>query len=34
MSNREELLTPVGRLVQGSLYEGQTTDARESPPRI
>ena len=27
MSNRIELLTPVGRLVQGSLYEGQTTDA-------
>jgi hypothetical protein len=31
MSNREELLTPVGRLVQGSLYEGQTTDAENRP---
>ena len=31
MSNREELLTPVGRLVQGSLYEPQTTDAENKP---
>jgi len=31
MSNREELLTPVGRLVQGSLYTGQTTDAENRP---
>lgn len=26
MSNREELLTPVGRLVQGSLYDAQDND--------
>jgi hypothetical protein len=31
MSNRVELLTPVGRLVQGSLYEPQTTDAENRP---
>lgn len=31
MSNRVELLTPVGRLVQGSVYEGQTTDAENKP---
>jgi hypothetical protein len=31
MSNRIELLTPVGRLVQGSLYEPQTTDAEGRP---
>jgi hypothetical protein len=31
MSNREELLTPVGRLVQGSLYDPQTTDAENRP---
>lgn len=33
MSNRIDLLTPVGRLVQGSLYEAQTTDA-ENKPRV
>lgn len=31
MSNREDLLTPIGRLVQGSLYEPQTTDAENKP---
>lgn len=31
MSNRVELLTPVGRLVQGSLYEPNTTDAENKP---
>jgi hypothetical protein len=31
MSNRVELLTPVGRLVQGSLYDPQTTDAENKP---
>lgn len=31
MSNREILLTPVGRLVQGSLYDPQTTDAEGRP---
>lgn len=31
MSNRENLLTPVGRLVQGSLYDGKTTDAENRP---
>ncbi len=31
MSNREDLLTPVGRLVQGSLYNGQTTNAENKP---
>ena len=34
MSNRIELLTPVGRLVQGSLYEPQTTDAENRPLTI
>ena len=31
MSTRIELLTPVGRLVQGSLYTGATTDAENRP---
>lgn len=31
MSTRVELLTPVGRLVQGSLYNGATTDAEGRP---
>ena len=31
MSNTAELLSPVGRLVQGSLYVGQTTDAEGKP---
>jgi hypothetical protein len=31
MSSRIELLTPVGRLVQGSLYSGSTTDAENRP---
>lgn len=31
MSTRIELLTPVGRLVQGSLYNGSTTDAENRP---
>lgn len=31
MSNKEDILTPVGRLVQGSLYEGSTTDAENRP---
>ena len=31
MSTRVELLTPVGRLVQGSLYTGATTDAENRP---
>ncbi len=31
MSTRIELLTPVGRLVQGSLYNGATTDAENRP---
>ena len=31
MSNRTDLLTPVGRLVQGSLYEPKTTDAENKP---
>ena len=31
MSKREDLLTPVGRLVQGSLYTPQTTDALNQP---
>lgn len=31
MSTRIELLTPVGRLVQGSLYTGSTTDAENRP---
>lgn len=31
MSTRIDLLTPVGRLVQGSLYNGSTTDAENRP---
>lgn len=31
MSTRTELLTPIGRLVQGSLYSGATTDAENRP---
>src|SRR6185437_2352094 len=31
MSHKEILLTPVGRLVMGSLYEPQTTDAEGKP---
>lgn len=31
MSQRDEILTPVGRLVQGSLYDAQTTDAENKP---
>lgn len=31
MSTRVELLTPVGRLVQGNLYSGSTTDAENRP---
>lgn len=31
MSTRIDLLTPVGRLVQGSLYNGATTDAENRP---
>lgn len=31
MSQKMDILTPVGRLVQGSLYEGQTTDAENRP---
>lgn len=31
MSQRQEILTPVGRLVQGSLYQGQTTDLENRP---
>jgi len=31
MSNRTDLLTPVGRLVQGSLYNGASTDAENRP---
>lgn len=31
MSTKIELLTPVGRIVQGSLYSGQTTDAENRP---
>lgn len=34
MSNRIELLTPVGRLVGGSLYDGQTTNAEGQPLTI
>lgn len=34
MTNKVELLTPVGRLVQGSLYEPQTTDAEGKPLTI
>lgn len=31
MSTRVDLLTPVGRLVQGSLYNGSNTDAENRP---
>lgn len=31
MGAKVELLTPVGRLVQGSLYSGKTTDAENRP---
>ena len=31
MSNKEELLTPVGRLVLGSLYEPNTKDMDGKP---
>lgn len=31
MSTRTELLTPIGRLVQGSLYTGANTDADNKP---
>lgn len=31
MSTRTELLTPIGRIVQGSLYTGATTDAENKP---
>lgn len=31
MSTKVDLLTPVGRLVQGSLYTGNTTDADNNP---
>lgn len=31
MSIREDILFPIGRLVQGSLYEPQTTDAENKP---
>lgn len=31
MSQRENILTPVGRLVQGSLYDPNTTDAENKP---
>lgn len=31
MGNRIQLLTPVGRLVQGSLYDAQTTNAEGKP---
>jgi len=31
MSTKTDLLTPVGRLVQGSLYSGATTDAENRP---
>jgi hypothetical protein len=31
---REQILTPVGRLVQGSLYEPQTTDPENNPLTI
>lgn len=30
-THKTELQTPVGRLVQGSLYEGSTTDAENKP---
>jgi hypothetical protein len=31
MSTKQEILTPVGRLVQGSLYNPNTTDAENRP---
>jgi hypothetical protein len=31
MSQRETILTPIGRLVQGSLYKANTTDAEGRP---
>lgn len=31
MATRTDLLTPIGRLVAGSLYKGQTTDAEGRP---
>ena len=31
MANQVNILTPVGRLVQGSLYKAQTTDAEGKP---
>lgn len=31
MADRTDILTPVGRLVQGSLYKAQTTDAEGKP---
>lgn len=31
MANREDILMPVGRLVQGSLYDAQTTDIEGRP---
>lgn len=31
MSNRTDILTPAGRLVQGSLYKANTTDAEGKP---
>lgn len=34
MTTKTDLLTPVGRLVAGSLYEGQTTDAEGKPRTI
>lgn len=34
MSKKTEILTPVGRLVAGSLYEAQTTDAEGKPLTI
>lgn len=34
MSDKTFILTPVGRLVQGSLYEAQTTDMQNNPLTI
>ena len=31
MTNRTDFLTPVGRLIQGNPFEGQTTDAKGNP---
>src|SRR5690348_16611688 len=31
MSKKEELLTPVGRLVRGSLYNGSSVDMNNQP---